>query len=66
MSTASKLHAQGRAEGRAELLEFLLTERFGPLATDVRARIRNTSIAELDRCAKNLLRARHLDEVFDA
>jgi predicted transposase YdaD len=61
---ASKLRAEGRVEGRVELLVGQLTKRFGTVPDDVRARLQSASAAELDRWAIRLLDARSLDELF--
>src|SRR5690606_5422814 len=54
--------AQGRAEGRAALIEKLLTARFGPLPESVKARIAAASIEELDAVGERLLYAKTLNE----
>jgi hypothetical protein len=55
---------EGEAQGRADLLVKLLSLKFGPLNDEVHARVRNASIAELDRAAERLLTARSLAEVW--
>jgi predicted transposase/invertase (TIGR01784 family) len=68
MSTADKLRAEGRAEGRAqeriEVVLRLLTARFGPLPTDLAARVSSASMDALDRWALRILDASSLAEVF--
>jgi hypothetical protein len=66
MSTAEKLRREGRAEGRAELLQRLLAKRFGPLPTETVSRITAAAIPELDRWGERLLDAKTLGEVFAA
>jgi len=61
---ASKLRAEGRVEGRVELLVGQLTKRFGTVPDAVRARLQAAGAAELDRWAIRLLDARSLDDVF--
>lgn len=59
-----RLRAEGRAEGRAELLELILEARFGPLPEEARARVRAASADRLVRWAERAGRAGSLDEVF--
>jgi hypothetical protein len=61
---ARKYVAQGRAEGRAEVLLELLALRFGPLAADVQDQIRAAERPQLDMLAKNLLTASTLQEAL--
>jgi hypothetical protein len=76
MSTADKLRAEGRVEGRAqgrveglakgrvEVILRQLTARFGPLPAKLTSRVRSASSAALDRWALRILDASSLDEVF--
>lgn len=56
--------AQGRLEGRAALVIRQLTLRFGPVADEVRARIAQASISELDDIGERLLTAPTLQEAL--
>jgi predicted transposase YdaD len=80
MSVADWLRADGRAEGKAEgkaegraegeirgttrILRRLLSQRFGTLPRDVRARIRAATLPELEAWASRLLVATTIDDVF--
>lgn len=55
----------GKREGRAALLAMQLSERFGPLDDDARARLDHADITLLERWAKRLLHAATLADVFD-
>ena len=55
---------EGRAEGEANLLLKLLASRFGPLPAAVEARVRASSIADLEVFAERVLAAKCLDDVF--
>ena len=55
----------GKQEGEAALLVMLLSQRFGPLSDDTRARLEQADAAQLERWAKRLLDAATLAEVFD-
>lgn len=65
---ARKYVAQGRAEGeamgRATLINRLLALRFGPLSESIRARVEQSSIAELDTIAERVLSATTLEEAL--
>jgi hypothetical protein len=54
---ARKYVAQGRAEGRAEIVLKQLQRRFGPLASDVQDRLHNATVPQLDAVAEALLTA---------
>ncbi|MBK1633601.1 hypothetical protein CKO31_23220 [Thiohalocapsa halophila] len=56
---------EGKQEGQAALLVMLLSQRFGPLSEDTRARLEQADAAQLERWAKRLLDAATLAEVFD-
>ena len=56
---------EGKQEGQAALLLMLLSQRFGPLSEDTRARLEQADAAQLERWAKRLLDAATLAEVFD-
>lgn len=68
MSTAKRLHAKGKAEGRteghAELLLRQLDARFGPLPIAVVARVHAAPAADLERWAIAVLSAPTLAAVF--
>jgi hypothetical protein len=70
MSTADRLIAQGRVEGRVEgqanSLLRLLEARFGALPDDVRGRVRSAAIEDLDRWTVRVLDAKSLADVFRA
>ena len=57
MSTATKLRAQGRVEGRVAALLRQLQKRFGPLPTDLEPRLQAATSEQIDR---------YLDRVLDA
>ena len=56
--------AKGLAEGKAEMLLRQLRRRFGPLAPDVEARVRDADGARLDDWSERILDAHELDDVF--
>jgi hypothetical protein len=56
--------AKGKAEGRAEVVLKLLTLKFGPLAPETVARVRDASVEELDRIAERILFATALADVL--
>ncbi|MBK1633606.1 hypothetical protein CKO31_23245 [Thiohalocapsa halophila] len=56
---------EGKQEGEAALLVMLLSQRFGPLSEDTRARLEQADAAQLERWARRLLDAATLAEVFD-
>lgn len=56
--------AQGRVEGRADLIARLLAVRFGPLNAEAESKVRSSSIAELDAMGERLLTARTLREAL--
>jgi flagellar biosynthesis/type III secretory pathway protein FliH len=57
--------AEGEAKGRAEVVAKQLSLRFGTLPDSAQRRLRNASIAELDRIAERLLTAASLDEALE-
>jgi hypothetical protein len=57
--------AEGRLEGAREIVERLLSQRFGPLPDAVRARIREADHAELDRLSAGLFEATSLDQLMN-
>jgi hypothetical protein len=63
---AKRYIAQGRADGRVEVIARLLTVRFGPLTSEVEERIRAASISDLDAMTELLLVARSLQEALGA
>jgi hypothetical protein len=68
MSTAEKLRAEGRIEGRnqgkLELLLRILQRRFGTLSEAAIEHLRACSEADLDAIAERVLDARSLDEAL--
>jgi hypothetical protein len=56
--------AEGRAEGRAALLQRQLTRRFGPLPADAVERLATATIDELDAVGERLLTATSLEEAL--
>jgi predicted transposase YdaD len=55
---------EGKVEGKAELVLKQLALRFGQVSTDVVARIRTASIADLDLWAERIIDAKSLTDVF--
>ena len=55
---------EGRLEGETLVLQRQLTRRFGPLPTEVIARISGAAVEEVDIWLDRVLDARSLDEVF--
>lgn len=64
MTTADRLRAEGRVEGRAEFLLYLLSMRFGPTPRGISDRIHAADGAQVVTWAQRLLTASTLDEVF--
>ena len=58
--------ATGDRKGRAATLQRLLERRFGPLPPTLESRLRDATVAELERWADRILDAGTLDEVFAA
>lgn len=56
--------AEGLHEGQARTLLRQLRRRFGPLAPDVEARVRDADCARLDDWSERILDAHELDDVF--
>jgi hypothetical protein len=61
---AKRYVAQGRAEGRAEVIVRQLTLRFGALPVEAQGRIAEASLAELNTIAERLLTAATLQEAL--
>lgn len=57
---------RGRAQGRADMLVQLLTERFGPLPEITRAQIAAASVEELDAIGRRLFTAATLRDALNA
>jgi hypothetical protein len=55
---------KGIAQGEALLLQRLLARRFGPLPSDLAARISSATTEQLERWGDRVLDAASLDEVF--
>jgi len=66
MSTADRLIAKGRTEGRTEMLLRLLATRFGDVPAELRARVQSGSSEDLDRWADRVFAAQSLADVFAA
>ena len=62
----AKALEQGRMEGEAAILLRLLTRRFGPLTSEVHARLAAATTDELELWADRVLNAPTLDDVFGA
>ena len=60
----AKGKAEGKAEGKVELVLKQLAVRFGPLDDGVVARVRGSTVADLDRIAEQLLTAESVEEVL--
>jgi Domain of unknown function (DUF4351) len=56
---------EGRVEGRAEIILRLLALRFGPVPSEIEARIRQASITELDLIGEHLLTAPTLQQTLE-
>jgi hypothetical protein len=63
---ARRYFGQGLAEGRAALLQRLLTQRFGPLPAEVHECLSAATIDELDAIGERLLNAQSLQEALGA
>jgi hypothetical protein len=61
---ARRYVAQGKAEGRVEIILKQLTMRFGPLTEAVQARVRSAQDAQLEAVAKQVLTAQILEEAL--
>jgi hypothetical protein len=55
---------EGKALGEVRMLTHLLARRFGPLPTEVTARMKDANTEALETWGEKLLDARSLDEVF--
>ncbi|NKY55961.1 DUF4351 domain-containing protein [Nocardia flavorosea] len=68
MTTAERLRAEGRVQGRAEgearVLLKLLAAKFGTLPTETVHRIRSADTDELETWTPRVLTATSLDEIF--
>ena len=65
-SNVVKRHvAQGKREGRVQLILKLLTLRFGTLSTDDEAQVKNAAEHQLDVFAERVLTAPTLRHVLD-
>jgi hypothetical protein len=53
--------AEGRVQGRVDMIQRLLAARFGALSEDVRERLESSSIEELDAIGDRLLAAMSLE-----
>jgi len=56
--------AEGKTEGRLEIVLKQLTLRFGPLTDAVQSRIRSAGDAQLDAVAERLLTVQTLEEAL--
>ena len=59
-------HNVGKLEGQANLLERLLTKRFGPLTDDIHMRLKNATSDQLEHWACAILEAPTISAVFAA
>lgn len=55
---------QGMQQGQTKLLILLLTHRFGPLPDEVRQRVGQGTLEEIDLWASRILDAESLGQVF--
>ena len=58
--------AEGKVEGKAELLIQILHRRFGPLPENVEARITASAALNLDAWIDTVLEAKSVDDVLAA
>jgi len=56
--------AEGEAKGRADVVLKLLALKFGKLPAGTKKRVQHASLAELDRYATRVLKAKTLEDVF--
>ncbi|MDR1083751.1 MAG: hypothetical protein LBP22_02565 [Deltaproteobacteria bacterium] len=68
LNWAQKMKAEGRQEGRLELLSSQLAEKFGSelAASFAGERLLNASTQQVDFWARRILHAKTIDEVFDS
>ncbi len=64
MTIAEQLRAEGRVEGRVEILVQQLTLKFGPLPEALIATVRNASADQLQTWTVRVLTADTLDQLF--
>jgi hypothetical protein len=62
---ARRYVAEGKAEGRVEIVLRQLTLRFGPLAAAVQTRVRGAPDAQLDAVVERVISAQTLEEALD-
>jgi predicted transposase/invertase (TIGR01784 family) len=55
---------EGQIEGQIQLIERLLTRRFGTLSSEHQLRLRSANATQLERYGDQLLTAQSIDEVF--
>lgn len=60
----SKGLSEGLVKGEANLLERLLTRKFGPLPEELQRRLKDATLAQLETWSLNILDANNLDDVF--
>ncbi|WP_280301294.1 DUF4351 domain-containing protein [Nocardia neocaledoniensis] len=63
MSTASRLRAEGSADGQVKVLLRLMTQKFGPVPARVVTAMRGASEDQLDIWTGRLLSAKSLDDL---
>jgi hypothetical protein len=63
MTAAEILHAEGKVQGKAEVVLHQLRLKFGEVPEAVRQHIRNATSDELDRFAERIITAASLHEV---
>ena len=56
--------AEGRVEGRADLLLRQLQLRFGPISAEIEARVQAASAADVEAWGEHIFEARSLDDLF--
>jgi predicted transposase/invertase (TIGR01784 family) len=56
--------AEGKAEGERQLLERLLSRRFGALSTEIQARLTFATVQQLEQWAERFLDAQSVEDVF--
>ncbi|MEO5375569.1 MAG: Rpn family recombination-promoting nuclease/putative transposase [Alphaproteobacteria bacterium] len=60
-----KGRADGKAEGKAEMLLHLLPMRCGPVSPEIEERVRKASSEQLEKWSVRLMSARTFEDVFD-
>ena len=55
---------EGRVEGEAQMLQRLITRRFGPLSQETIDRLKTATAAQLETWSLNFVDASNLEDVF--